>query len=159
MSVFFTSRKIAFKSWLDTSSIASYMSSFLGFFSYRNLACTSIPGGSIKIRFVCLIASRHLVDRSSFRSWFWWVDPRYLLDTSAVDKHFLDTSSTDCSIPLDTCICRDLLASLYKAFARSGSHFIQYLSVALPKTLSSHSNLVPQGFLKFFQVSLYLVGF
>ena len=136
---------------------------FFFFFFYRNLTCTSIPDGSIKIGYVCSIASRYLVGRSSFCSWFWWVDPQYLLDTSAVDEHFLDTSSTDSSIPIDTCICRDLLASLYKASTRSDSHFIQYLSryfsVSLPKTLSSHSNLVSQGFLKLFQVFLYLVSF
>ena len=37
-------------------------------FSYRNLACTSIPGGSIEIGSVCSIASLHLVDRSSICS-------------------------------------------------------------------------------------------
>ena len=97
-------------------------------FSYRNLACTSIPGGSIEIGPVCSIASRYLVDRSSFCSKIWCVDPRYLLDTSAVDEYFLDTSSTDLSISVDTCICRDLLAFLYKASARSGSHFHKSLS-------------------------------
>ena len=128
-------------------------------FSYRNLACTSIPGGSIEIGSVCSIASQHLVDRLSFCSWFWWVVPRYLIDTSAVDEHFLDISST----PLDTCICWDLLAALYKASARSGNHFLRSLSryffVFSPKTLSSHSKVVPQGFFKLFQVSLYLVSF
>ena len=125
-------------------------------FSYRNLACTSIPGGSIEIGSVCSIASRYLVDRSGFCSIFWCVDPRYLLDTSAVDKYFLDTSSTDISIHVDTCICRDLLAFLYKASARSGSHFHRSFSwcfsVSLPKTLQSHSYFGSQGFCKVFQV-------
>ena len=100
----------------------------------------------------------------------WWIDwasilnsDELILDTSAVDEHFLDTSSTDTLIPLDTCICRDLLASLYKASAWSGSHFhrslSRYFSVFSPKTLSSHSNLGSQGFFKVFQVFLYLVSF
>ena len=57
-------------------------------FSYRNLDTSSIPGGSIEKVPVSLIASRPLVDRSSFCSWFWCVVPRYLLDTSTVDEHF-----------------------------------------------------------------------
>ena len=37
-------------------------------FSYRNLACTSIPDGSIEIESIFSITSLHLVDRSSFCS-------------------------------------------------------------------------------------------
>ena len=71
MSVFFTSWKIAFKSWLDTSSIASYLSSFLSFFlsqsrlhldtwwTDRDWVCMpdsfSIPGGSIELLFLILM--------------------------------------------------------------------------------------------------------
>ena len=72
---------------------------FLQLFSYRNPDSFSTPGGSIKKVPASSIASGHLVDWSSFCSWFWWVVPRYLLNTSAVDKHFLNTSSTDTSIP------------------------------------------------------------
>ena len=61
-----------------------------------------------------LTASWYLVDWSSFCSWFYWVVPRHLLDTSAVDNHFSTPSSTGVSIPLDTCICRDLLLALFK---------------------------------------------
>ena len=146
MFVFFTSRKTVFKSWLGTSSIASYLSSFLKLFL---IAISPTP--------------RYLVDRSSFCSKNWCVDPRYLLNTSAVDEYFQDTSSTDPSIPVDTFICRELLAFLYKAPARSGSHFhrslSQYFSVSLPKTLQSHSYLGSQGFSKVFQVFLHLVSF
>ena len=159
MSVCFTSRKIAFKRWLNTSSIASYLSSFLSFFLSqshfhldtwwidRDWVCMldsfSIPGGSIKLLLLILM------------SWS-SIPPRHLSCRRAFPRHLLDRS-------LDTCICRDLLASLYKASARSGSHFhrslSRYFSVSLPKTLSSHSKLVSQGFFKVFQVFLYLVSF
>ena len=121
-------------------------------------------------------APRYLVDRSRLGLYprqlldTWWIDRAFVLDsdvlfldTSAINEHFLDTSSTDPSIPLDTCICRDLLAALYKASVRSKNHFSSIsLSMLLcfsPKTLSYHSKLVPQGFFKLFQVSLYLVSF
>ena len=44
-------------------------------FSYRNPNRFSIPGGSIENGSVSSIASRHLVDRSRFCSWFCWVVP------------------------------------------------------------------------------------
>ena len=82
--------------------------------------------------------------------------PRHLNYRWAFPRHLLDRY-------LDTCIYRDLLLVLYKHPVRSSSHFLRYLSryfsISLPKTLSSHSNLVPQGFLKLFQVFLYLVSF
>ena len=68
-------------------------------FSYRNPDSFSIPGGSIENGSTSSIASRHLVDRLSFCSWFCWVVPRHLLNTSAVDDHFLDTFFDRC---LDT---------------------------------------------------------
>ena len=124
MSVFFTSRKTDFKCWLDTSSIPPrylivYRASSA--FSNRNPDSFSIPSGSIENGSASSIASRHLVDRSRFYSWFCWVVPRHLLDTSAVDDLFsqhlldryLDTSRylhlsrfttgtiyTSCAIPL-----------------------------------------------------------
>ena len=103
MSVFFLSRKTGFKSWLDTSLIPfRYLAvcRASSAFSYRNPNIFSIPGGSIKNGSASLIASRHLVDRSSFCFWFCWVVPWHLLDTSAVNDHFLDTyldSSLDTS--------------------------------------------------------------
>ena len=68
-------------------------------FSYRNPDNFSIPGGSIENGSASSIAFRHLVDRLSFCSWFCWVVPRHLLDTSAVDDHFLDSFLDRC---LDT---------------------------------------------------------
>ena len=79
-------------------------------FSYCNPDSFSIPGRSIENGSVSSIASRHLMDRSSFYSWFCWVVPRHLLDTSTVDDHF----SIGVLIPFDTCICRDLLLAPFK---------------------------------------------
>ena len=115
---------------------------------------SSIPGGSIENAPASSIASRHLVDRSSFCSWIWFLVARYFLDTSAVDKHFLDTyldSFLDTSRYL---ICRALLKVLIKPprVIRSSFHLIS-LSIALcflSQTLSSHSNLNPQRFLQAF---------
>ena len=128
MSVFFSLEKIGFKKWLDTSSIppwhlSVYRSSQA--FSYRNPNTSSTPGGSIEKAPASSIASRHLVDRSSFCSWVWCVIPRYILDTSAVDDHFLNTyldSFLDTSRHLqllDSCstppICRGLRISEFKS--------------------------------------------
>ena len=89
MSVFFTSRNTGFKSQLDTSSIppwylAVYWVSLA--FSYRNPNSFLIPGGSIENGSASSIASQHLVDRLSFCSWFWWVVPWHLLDTSSIPQ-------------------------------------------------------------------------
>ena len=91
MSVFFTSWKTDFKCWLDTSSIPPrYLTVYRASsaFSNRNPDSFSIPGGSIENGSASSIASRHLVDRPRFYSWFCWVVPRHLLDTSAVDDLF-----------------------------------------------------------------------
>ena len=123
-------------------------------FSYRNPDSSSILGGLIEKAPASSIASRHLVDRSSFYSWIWWIVARYLLYTSTVDKHFLDTyldSLLDTSRHL---ICWALLKVLFKPprAIRSSFHSIS-LSIALcflSQTLSSHSNLNPQRFLQAF---------
>ena len=123
-------------------------------FSCRNPDNFSIPGGSIENAPISSIASRHLVDRSSFYSWIWFLVARYLLFTSAVDKHFLDTYLDNF---LDTSwylICRALLKVLFKPphAIRFSFHSIS-LSIALcfiSQTLSSHSNLNPQRFLQDF---------
>ena len=116
MSVFFSFRKTGFKSWLDTSLIPPQYLAVCrasSAFSYRNPDSFSIPGGSIENGSASSIASRHLVDRSSFCSWFCWIDPWYLLDTSAFNEHFLDTSSIDPSIPTSIEIyCWHYLSSL-----------------------------------------------
>ena len=132
MSVFFTSRKTVFKkNCPDTSSIPPRYLAVCrasSAFSYCNPNSFSIPGGSIENGFASSIAFRHLVDRSRFYSWFCWVVPRYLLDTSTVDDHFLDTFLDRC---LDTSWhlhLSSLLLALFKLPVRSGTHFIRYLS-------------------------------
>ena len=129
-------------------------------FSCRNPDSSSILGGLIENAPAFLIASWHLVDQSSFCSWIWFLVARYLLDTSAVDKHFLDTYLDSF---LDTSryfICRALLKVLFKPppAIRFSFHSIS-LSIALcflSQTLSSHSNLNLQRFLQDF---LLLVSF
>ena len=169
MSVFFFSRKTGFKKWLDTSSIPpqhfAICRAFQAFL-YRNPDSSSIPSGSFKKAPTSSIASRHLVDQSSFYSWIWFLIARYLLDTSAVDKHFLDTylnSFLDTSRYL---ICRALLKVLFKPprAIRFSFHSIS-LSIALcflSLTLSSHSNLNPQRFLqdfsRFFSLGKLLIS-
>ena len=165
MSVFFTSRKTSFKSWLNTSSIppwylAAYQDSSA--FSYCIPNSFSILDGSIENGSASSIASRHWVDRLSFCSWFWWVVPRYLLDTSAVDDHFSTPSSTGVSLPLDTYICRDTLLALFKLLVRSRTHFIRYLSwyfsIFSPNLLISLKSLFLKDFFKLFQYFLLLVS-
>ena len=149
ISVFFTLEKLVLKSgstppWHLAICRASQA------FSYCNPDSFLIPGGSIDKAPTSSIASRYLVDRSSFCSWIWWVVPQYLLDTSVIDKHFLDTY-------LDTSrhlICRDLLKVLYKPprAIRTSFHLISLLIAlcSLSQTLSSHSNLDPQRYLQAF---------
>ena len=133
MSVFFSSRKTVLKSWLDTSSIPCYLSSFLSLFLIA-----------------ILIAPRNLVDRLSFCSWIWFLISRYLLDTSAVDKHLLD-SFLDTSRHL---ICLDLRRVLYKPphAIRTSFHSISLLIALcfLSQTFSSHS-LFLKDFSSFFK--------
>ena len=127
--------------------------------------------------------SRHLLNT-------WWIDREssYLFDSSSTPSRLIELlflnltlccsiassipqllrtrssipTSTDPSIPLDTCICRDLLAAYIRPLCDSKiislRSLSRYFSVSLPKTLSSYSNLVPQGFFKIFQVSPYLVS-
>ena len=80
-------KKLFLKSWLDTSSISSYLLSLLSFFllqsrqhldtwwinreSFWLLDSFSTPSGSIKKVSNLSIAPRHLVDRSSIISCFW----------------------------------------------------------------------------------------
>ena len=104
--VFFSSRKTVLKSWLDTFSMPCYLSSFSSLF----LNAISTP-------------PRHLVDRSSFCSWNWFFVARYLLDTSAVDDHFLDTSLDSFLDTSRYLSCRALLKVLFKPPSRFVSHF------------------------------------
>ena len=128
-------------------------------FSYRNPNSSSIPSGSIENAPTSSIASRHLVDQSSFYSWIWFLVAWYLLDTLAIDDHLLDTY-------LDTSqylICWALLKVLFKPPRAIHFSFLRSLSICpclfISQTLSFHSNRVPQGFFKLFQVFLHLVSF
>ena len=163
MSVFFFSRKTSFKMWLDTSSIPSRHLAICQAsqaFSYRKADSSSIPSGSIEKAPASSIASRHLVDQLSFYSWIWWIIARYLLDASAVDKHFLDTY-------LDSFLNTSFV-ELYWVFylsllVRSKPHFTRYpswlLFVFSPKLFHLTPILIFKGFFKIFQDFLLLVSF
>ena len=71
--------------------------------------------GSIKISSGSSIASRQLVDRSSFFLAFCWFVPRQILDSCIYRRLFCFTpGSTPVSTPLDTSICRALLTFYIK---------------------------------------------
>ena len=131
--------------------------------SYRFPDNSLIPGGSIEKAPASSIASRHPVDRPSFCSWIWWVVPRYLLDTSTVDDHFLDTyldSFLDTSQHLHL---SSFTESLYIHSSRSNFHFFDLsrsvCTCSSPKHSLSESKPLPLWFFKFFQDFLLLVSF
>ena len=137
MSVFFSPRKIVLKSWLDTSSIASYLLRFLSFFLSQS--------------------RQHLdtlwIDRESF----WPFDNFSTLDGS-IEPHFLllvflflDSFSTDVSTPPQHLICRDLLRVLFKLLVQSACHFSISFSIDLcflSQTLSSLPQIFSTRFLQ-----------
>ena len=131
MSMFFTLKKLFLKSGSTPPRyLAIYRDSQA--FLYHNPNSSSIHGGSIEKAPASSIASWHLLDWSIFCSWIWWVIAWYLLDTSTVDKHFLDTYLDNF---LDTSwhfICRALLKVLYNPprAIRTSFHSIS-LSIAL----------------------------
>ena len=141
--------------------IPCYLPSFSSIFFKRNLDTSSIPDGSIEKAPASSIATRHLLDQSSF---CFESDPLLLnsfLDTSAIEDQILDTY-LDRSLDTSRYLHLSRFTScLYKASMRSGNHFSSIsLSILLcfsPKTLSSYSKLVPQGFFKFFS-SFSLLG-
>ena len=166
ISVFFTSQKTVLKSWLDTSSTPPWYLAICrasqAFFLMqsrhllntwwidRESSCLldsfSTPGGSIELLFLklilcCSIPSRYLSYRRPIPRHL----PQQLLDTS----RYLS--------------CRALLRALYILSLRFFSHFFdlsQFVrDCSFPKHSHFHSKLVPQGFFKLFQVSLYLVSF
>ena len=157
--------KLVFKACLTSSQLlldTLPSIELLKHFFKRNLNTSSIPDGSIKKAPASSIASRHLLDRSSFCS----ESESLLLDsffnTSAIEDQILDTY-LDRSLHTSRYLHLSRFTScLYKASVRSGIHFTSIsLSILLcfsPKTLSSYSKLVPQGFFKIFQVSPYLVS-
>ena len=126
----------------------------LNLFSYHNPDSSSRPGGSIENAPASSIASRHLVDRSSFCSWIWFLVARYFLDTSAVDNHFLDTYLDRF---LDTSWLLYLLRfteGLYILSSRSISHFFDLSrsirTCSSPKHSLFHSKPLPLRFFKLF---------
>ena len=156
MSVFFSSRKIVFKSLLDTWLSIERPS----FFSYRNLDTSSTAGGSIKKVLVSSIASRQLGRSIELLFLIWWLLPRHLLDTFIYRRPF--------SRHLPRQIARHLHLSrftdgLYILFVRSAAHFCRslsrYLCLFISQTSLTHSKLLPQGFFKLFQDFLHLVIF
>ena len=147
MSVFFSSQKTVLKSWLDTSSIASYLSSFLSFFllqswqhldtwwinweSFWPLNSSSTPEGLIEPHILLLV----FLFLDSFST-------HYLLMLI-----FLDTCSIDVSTPPRHLICRDLL--MVYIFSSCDPQLTSvYLSLdtsvfSPPKPLSLTPNLFP----------------
>ena len=107
-------------------------------FFKRNLNTTLIPGGSIEKAPTSSIAPRHLLDRSSFCS----ESDSFCSIASSIP------TSTDTSIPLDTFICWDLLATYIRPLCDpdfiSLRSLSRYFSVSLPKL----SHLTPNLFLK-----------
>ena len=148
--------KLVLKKWLDTSSIPPRHLAICrdsSAVSYRFLDSSSILGGSIEKAPTSSIASRHLVDWSSFCSWIWWVFPQYLLDTSAVNDHFLDTY-------LDSFL--DTSRHLHLSRFTEGLYIPSSQSVCTdssPKHSLSHSKPLPLRFFKLFQDSSSLGKF
>ena len=104
MFVFFSFRKTVLKSWLDTSSIASYLSSFLSFFlsqsrqhldtfwinreSFWPLDSFSTPGGSIEPHLLLLV----LLFLDNF-STYDLLTLFFSTPTRQMSRHHLNTSS------------------------------------------------------------------
>ena len=159
MSIFFTSRKIVLKSCLDTSSIASCLSSSLSFFIL--LSWQLLDTWWIDRESSCLLDS-------------WWIDRAFVL---AFDGLFLDTSSIPVSVNdhfldtfldsyLDTSQCLYLSSftkDLYIHSLRSGSHFFDLSrsvrTYSSPKHYLFHSKPLPLWFFQHFQDFLLLVSF
>ena len=163
MSVFFSSRKIGFKMWLNTSSIPCYLSRFSSLF-----------------HIVIPTAPRYLVDRSRMllplRQLLntWWIDrasilgsDSLLLDTCSIPQlstsFFSTPTSTVSPTPLDTSSVEHYLRFYLNLLVRSGSHFTRSLSRLLPVFSPKLSHLTPisflKGFFKIFQVFPLLVSF
>ena len=142
--MFFTSRKTVLKSWLDTSSIPCYLSSFLSFF----LSAISTPPWYLVDRSrklpACSIAPRHLVDRSSFWSWIWFFVARYL----SIPQLSMTRSSTASSIPPDTSAVEHYWR-VYIFLSRDSS-LISSISLDLSTTIHLPNTLIftPNLFLK-----------
>ena len=110
-----------------------------------------------------LLPPWHLVDRLSFCSWIWFLISLYLLDTSVVDDLFLDTCLDSFLNTSRYLICWAFLKVLFKPPSRSVSHFLDLsrsvCAYSSPKHSFFHSQPLPQGFFKLFQLFLHLVSF
>ena len=133
---------------------------FLKPFSYRNPDSSSILGGSVENAPASSIASRHLLDRSSFCSWIWFLVARYLLDTSTVDDHFLDTYLDSFLDTFRHLHLSRFTEGLYILSSWSVSHFFDLsVPIHLPNTLFLTPNLFLCDFSSFFKILLLLVSF
>ena len=166
MSVFFTSRKTGFKSFLDTSPIPCCLLSFFNFFLSQSWQLLNIWW--IDRECFCLLDSfsTHV---GSIEILIWYLimcsstPPRYLYLSTTI---FSTPSLTDVSTPLDTSRHLHLLiftATLFKLPVRFGTNFARslsrYFSDFSPKLSHLTPIIVPQGFFKLFQVFLHLVSF
>ena len=155
--------KLFWKSWLDTSSIPCYLSSFSNLF----LNAISTP-------------PRYLVDRSTklLPSWYlldtWWINRASVLE---FDSLLLDTcsipqlSTTSFSTPTSTASLTPPDTSAVEHYWRVYIYFHRNpflislisldlsASVHLPNTLSFTPNLFIWDFFWLFQVFLHLVSF
>ena len=157
MSVFFTLEKLVLKSGLTPPRHLAICQASQAFLinldtSYtwwidRESSCLfdsfSIPGGSIELLFLDLMSV-----------------PRYLLDTSTIKDHLLDTYLNSF---LNTCIYRDLL-KVYTYLLRnpiliSSISLNLHAPVYLPIPSLSHSKPLPLWFCKIFQDSSSLDKF
>ena len=152
MFVFFTLEKLVLKSGLTPPwhLAVNWDSSVI---SYRFPDSSSILGGLIEKAPASSIASRHLVDRLTFCSWIWWVILRYLLDTSAVDDHFLDTYLNSFLVTSRHLHLSSFTEGLYiqirDPILISSISLDLSAPVHLPNTLS-HSKPLPLWFFKLF---------
>ena len=96
MSVFFSSRKIVFKSLLD-----AWLSVKLpSFFSYCNLDTSSTAGGSIKKVPVSSTASWQVGRSIKLLFLIWWFVPWHMLDTCIYRQPFSRHLSTPLSVEI-----------------------------------------------------------
>ena len=121
-------------------------------FSYRNPDSFSIPGGSIENGFASSIASWHLVDRSSFCSWFCWVVPRHLSYQWPFSRHLPRQISQYLSTPASIEIyCWHYLSSLCNLELISFDISLYTSLFSLPNFLISLQSLFLKDFSSFFK--------
>ena len=155
MFAFFSSRKTFLKSWIDTSSIASYLLSFRSFFlsqsrqnldtwwidreSFWPLDSSSTLDGSIKHHFLLLV--------------FFFLDS--FLTLYLLMLLFLDTCSTDGLTPPQFPICQELLM-VFKYTScdpqLTSVDLSHFFILFISQTSLTHSKPLPLGFSSFLQV-------